>query len=132
MAVQRLLSDDELSPEARAVFDDIRATRGTDYVNNFWRAMAHDPDQLRTLWERLKVVMGPGALDPLVKEMVYIAVSAANACEYFSDSHTASARAKGMSDEMYNELMRVVGMAAQTNAIANAFRVPVDEIFKAD
>ena len=127
-----LLPDDDASPAARAVFDDIRAKRNTDYVNNFWRAMAHDPDQLRTLWERLKVVMGPGALDPLVKEMVYIAVSAANACEYCSHSHTASARAKGMSDEMYNELMRVVGMAAQTNAIANAFRVPVDEIFKAD
>ncbi|MCF3594715.1 carboxymuconolactone decarboxylase family protein [Rhodobacteraceae bacterium LMO-12] len=131
MAVVKLLTDEEASPEARAVFDDIRATRGTDYVNNFWRALAHDPDQLAALWGRLKVVMGPGALDPLTKEMIYIAVSAANACEYCSHSHTASARAKGMSDAMYAELLQVIGMASQTNALVNAMQVPVDDVFKA-
>lgn len=131
MAVVKLLSDDDASPEARAVFDDIRATRGTDYVNNFWRALAHDPAQLAAIWSRLKEVMAPGALDPLTKEMIYIAVSAANGCDYCSHSHTASARAKGMSDAAYNELLQVIGMASQTNALANAMRVPVDDVFKA-
>ena len=131
MATVTLLSDDALAPEAAAIFDDIRATRGTDYVNNFWRALAHDPDQLKALWQRLKQVMGPGALDPLNKEMIYVAVSAANACEYCSHSHTASARAKGMSDAMYAELLQVVGMASQTNALASALQVPVDDVFKA-
>ena len=129
MAVVRLLTDAELSPEAAAVFADIRATRGTDFVNNFWRALAHNPDQLRATWERLKQIMGPGALDPLTKEMIYIAVSAANACEYCCHSHTASARAKGMSDAMHNELLAVVAMASQTNTLANALRVPVDTAF---
>ena len=131
MAVVKLLSDEEASPEARAIFDDIRATRGTDFINNFWRALAHDPDQLAALWNRLKVIMGPGALDPLTKELLYIAVSAANSCSYCSHSHTAAARAKGMSQEMYNELLQVVGMASQTNAMVNALQVPVDEVFKA-
>lgn len=130
MAVQRLLSDEELAPEARAVFDDIRAVRGSDFVNNFWRALAHDPALLKATWERLKVVMGPGALDPLVKEMLYIAVSATNGCEYCSHSHTAAARAKGMTPEMYGELLAVVGMANQTNALASAMQVPVDEVFQ--
>ena len=132
MATRRLLSDDEIGPEAAAVFADIRTTRKTDFINNFWRALAHDPDQLAAVWNRLKVVMGPGALDPLTKEMIYIAVSAANACEYCSHSHTASARAKGMSEAMLNELLAVVAMASQTNALANALRVPVDEVFRAD
>lgn len=131
MAVVKLLSDQDASPEARAVFDDIRETRGTDYVNNFWRALAHDPDQLAALWARLKTVMAPGALDPLTKEMIYIAVSAANACAYCSHSHTASARAKGMDDAMYAELLQIIGVASQTNALANAMQVPVDEVFKA-
>lgn len=131
MASRPLLSDEQLSPLAREVFDDIRATRGTDYVNNFWRALAHDPETLRLTWDRLKGLMGPGALDPLVKEMIYIAVSAANACEYCCHSHTAAARAKGMSDEMHNELLAVIGMASQTNAMATALQVPVDEVFKA-
>ena len=129
MATLPLLSDDQLTPEAAAVFADIRATRGTDYVNNFWRALAHNPAQLKATWEGLKPVMGPGALDPLVKEMVYIAVSAANACEYCCHSHAASARAKGMTKEMYNELMSVVAMASSTNALANMLQVPVDEAF---
>ncbi|KPP84643.1 MAG: hypothetical protein HLUCCO07_05955 [Rhodobacteraceae bacterium HLUCCO07] len=132
MSTLPLLSDDDLSPEARAVFDDIRATRQTEYVNNFWRALAHDPAQLAAVWGRVKQVMGPGALDPLTKEMIYIAVSAANSCAYCAHSHTAGARAKGMSDEMYAELLAVIGLASQTNALANAIQVPVDEAFKAD
>ncbi|MDQ2095213.1 carboxymuconolactone decarboxylase family protein [Rhodalgimonas zhirmunskyi] len=131
MAVLPLLTDDQLSDKARAVFDDIRATRQTDYVNNFWRALAHNPDELEAVWGRLKRIMGPGALDPLVKEMLYIAVSAANACEYCCHSHTASARAKGMSDEMYSELLSVIGMASHTNALATALQVPPDDAFKA-
>ncbi|APZ53683.1 carboxymuconolactone decarboxylase family protein [Salipiger abyssi] len=130
MASRPLLTDDKLSPLAREVFDDIRATRGTDYINNFWRALAHDPETLKATWERLKGLMGAGALDPLVKEMVYIAVSAANACEYCCHSHTAAAKAKGMTDEMHNELLAVIGMASQTNAMATALQVPVDEIFE--
>ena len=132
MGTVRLLGDEDLTPEARAVFEDIRAVRGSDFVNNFWRALAHDPALLRATWERLKAVMGPGQIDPLTKEMIYIAVSAANACEYCSHSHTASARAKGMSEAMLNELLAVVAMASQTNALANALRVPVDEVFRAD
>lgn len=131
MATVPLMTDDQLSPEAAAVFADIKATRQTDYVNNFWRAMANDPATLKATWERLKAIMGPGALDPLTKEMLYIAVSVANACEYCVHSHTASAKAKGMSDEMYGELLAVVGMAAQTNALSTALQVPVDERFRA-
>lgn len=131
MATVTLITDEDASPEVRAVFDDIRAARGSDFVNNFWRALAHDPALLKATWERLKAVMGPGALDPLVKEMVYIAVSASNGCEYCCHSHTASARAKGMTDAMYGELLSVIGMANQTNAVVNAMQVPVDEEFKA-
>ena len=129
MGTVRPLSDEEVSAEALAVFDDIRAVRGTEYVNNFWRALAHDPVLLRATWERLKVVMGPGSLDPLVKEMVYLAVSTANACEYCVHSHTAAARAKGMTDEMHGELLSAIGMATQTNALATALQVPVDDRF---
>ncbi|MDM8167543.1 MULTISPECIES: carboxymuconolactone decarboxylase family protein [Roseovarius] len=131
MATVTLITDEEASPEVRAVFDDIRTTRGSDFVNNFWRALAHDPALLKATWDRLKDVMAPGALDPLVKEMVYIAVSASNGCEYCCHSHTASARAKGMTDAMYGELLSVIGMANQTNAVVNAMQVPVDEEFKA-
>lgn len=130
MATVSLLSDEQLTPEARAVFDDIRAVRGSEFVNNFWRALAHDPALLKATWERLKVVMAPGALDPLVKEMLYVAVSASNGCEYCGHSHTASARAKGMTPEMYGELLAVLGMANQTNALASALQVPVDDAFK--
>ncbi|MBV7396053.1 carboxymuconolactone decarboxylase family protein [Mameliella sediminis] len=130
MATVKLLSDDELSADAKAVFDDIRAVRGTDFINNFWRALAHDPALLKATWDRLKAVMGPGALDPLVKEMLYVAVSATNGCAYCAHSHTASARAKGMTPEMYGELLAVIGMANQTNALANAMQVPVDDLFK--
>lgn len=131
MAVVKLLSDDALSDAAAEVFAEIRAARGTDFVNNFWRALAHDPALLRATWDRLKVVMGPGALDPVVKEMLYLAVSAANNCEYCVHSHTAAARAKGMDDAMYGELLAIIGMASQTNALANALKVPVDEVFEA-
>ncbi|MBF9032288.1 carboxymuconolactone decarboxylase family protein [Rhodobacterales bacterium HKCCE3408] len=130
MATVTLLDDDALGPEARAVFDDIRATRGTDYVNNFWRAMAHDPETLRAVWERLKTVMAPGALDPLTKEMIYVAVSVANACSYCIHSHSAAAKAKGMTPEMHAELVAVIGMAMQTNGLVTALQVPVDDAFK--
>jgi AhpD family alkylhydroperoxidase len=125
----RLLVDRELSPEAAAVFADIRATRKTDYVNNFWRALAHDPAALKRTWESVKEVMGPGALDPKVKEMIYIAVSVANGCEYCIASHTASARAKGMTDVEFMELVAVIGMASETNRLATALQAPVDERF---
>ncbi|MCG6559541.1 carboxymuconolactone decarboxylase family protein [Ruegeria sp. 1NDH52C] len=131
MATVPLLSDEEASAETLAVFDDIRATRGTDYVNNFWRALAHDPALLRATWERLKVVMGPGALDPLVKEMIYVAVSTANGCEYCVHSHTAAARAKGMTPAQHSEMLAVIGMAMQTNGIVTGLQVPVDDLFKA-
>ncbi len=130
MATLPLLTDANASPEARVVFDDIRATRQTDYINNFWRAMANDPEAMAVTWDRLKQVMGPGALDPLVKEMIYVAVSVANGCAYCVHSHTASAKAKGLSDEMHRELLSVIAMAAQTNALATAMQVPVDDRFK--
>ena len=129
MAVVPILSDGEAGAEALAVFDDIREVRGTDYVNNFWRALAADPALLRATWERLQAVMGPGALDPLVKEMIYIAVSVTNGCSYCIHSHTAAARAKGMTAAQQGELMAVIAMASQTNALATALQVPVDERF---
>jgi AhpD family alkylhydroperoxidase len=131
MATVRLLSDAELSAEAAEVFADIRAVRGTDYINNFWRALAHDPVTLRATWERLKVVMAPGALDPLVKEMLYVAVSTANGCSYCIHSHTAAAKAKGMTPEMQGEMLAVIGMAMQTNGLVTGLQVPVDEVFEA-
>ncbi len=129
MATVPLLSDAEAAPEARAVFDEIRALRGTDYVNNFWRALAHDPALLRATWDRVRTVMAPGALDPLVKEMLYVAVSTANGCGYCIHSHTAAARARGMSPEMHGELLAVVAMASQTNALATALQIETDEVF---
>jgi len=126
-----LLSDEEVSASALAVFDDIRATRGTDYINNFWRALAHDPITLRATWDRLKDVMAPGALDPLVKELLYIAVSTVNGCSYCIHSHSAAAKAKGMTPEMQSELLSVIGMAMQTNGLVTGLQVEVDDIFKA-
>jgi AhpD family alkylhydroperoxidase len=125
-----LLSDEAAGVEARAVFDDIRAKRNTDFVNNFWRALAHDPAQMKSVWERAQAVMAPGALDPLTKELIYIAVSTANNCGYCIHSHTAAARAKGMTDAQYTELLAVIAMAAQTNALATAMQVEVDEAFQ--
>ena len=125
-----LLDDDQLSPEAAAVFADIRATRKSDFVNNFWRALAHDPASLKRTWESIKQVMAPGALDPLTKELIYIAVSIANGCDYCINSHTAAGRAKGMSDAQFMELVAVVGMASETNRLATALQVPVDAAFR--
>ncbi|MBO3761150.1 carboxymuconolactone decarboxylase family protein [Ciceribacter sp. L1K22] len=129
MAVLPLLGDEEANAEALAVFNDIREKRGTDYVNNFWRALAHDPAQLRSVWESIQTVMAPGALDPLVKELIYVAVSTANGCGYCVHSHTASAKAKGMTPQMHAELLAVIAMASRTNALATALGVPVDDRF---
>jgi AhpD family alkylhydroperoxidase len=131
MATVPLLSDEEAGAEALAVFDDIRARRQTDYVNNFWRALAHDPATLKATWDRAQAVMAPGALDPLVKELIYIAVSTANGCDYCVHSHTAAAKAKGMTPTQHGELLSVIAMAAQTNALATALSVPVDDRFRA-
>ena len=133
MATVKLLTDAEVEaiPEARAVFDDIRATRKSDFVNNFWRALANDPKNLKRVWETLKSVMGrEGALDPLTRELIYIAVSTANACQYCVQSHTAAARARGMSDAQHAELIAVIGLAAQTNHLALAMQVPPDVEFE--
>jgi AhpD family alkylhydroperoxidase len=129
MSTIRLLTDAELPPDAKAVFDDIRAIRKSDFINNFWRALAHDPVLLRRTWESVKQVMGKGALDPLVKELIYVAVSTVQGCEYCVRSHTAAAHAKGMTPEMHMELAAVIGMAAETNRLATMFQVPVDEAF---
>ena len=131
MATVPLLRDDQLSPEAAEVFAEIRALRGSDYVNDFWRAMAHDPAGMRALWDRLRVVMAPGALDPLVKEMIYVAVSTANGCGYCIHSHTAAAKAKGMTPDQHAELLAVIGLAMQTNGLVQGLGVEVDEVFKA-
>ena len=132
MATVSLITDEEANAEVAAVYADIRETRGTDFINNFWRALAHDPVLLKRTWEEVKLVMGgPGALDPLTREMIYIAVSTANACSYCVHSHTASARAKGMSDAAYTELLSIVALAGKTNQLANALQIPVDPEFSA-
>jgi AhpD family alkylhydroperoxidase len=131
MAVLRPLGDEEVSAEALAIFAEIRAARQTEFINNFWRVLAHDPALLRATWDRLAVVMGPGNLDPMVKEMIYLAVSAANGCSYCVHSHTAAAKAKGMTEAQHGELLSVIAMASQTNALANALQIPVDEQFLA-
>ncbi len=125
----RLLSYEDAAPEARAVFDEIKAARGVEDVNNFWKALAIDPPLLRRTWESLRAVMGPGAIDPVVKEMLYLAVSMTSGCAYCTASHTAAARAKGMTDAQYGELLAIIGMAAETNRLAEALRVPVDPQF---
>jgi AhpD family alkylhydroperoxidase len=130
MGIVRLIEYAEAAPEVRAVFDEIMRARGTDWINNFWKALANDPALLRGTWENVRQAMAPGALDPLVKEMLYVAVSATNGCEYCIHSHTAAARAKGMSDAMHMELMAVVGLANQTNRLAEGLRIPVDPQFK--
>ena len=129
MSMVRMVEYADASPEARAVFDDIMATRKSDWVNNFWKALATHPPTLRRLWENVKQVMAPGALDPLVKEMIYVAVSVTNNCEYCIHSHTAGARAKGMTDAQFAELLAVVGLANETNRLANGYRMPVDPQF---
>ena len=125
-----LIEYEDASPEVRAVYDDIMETRQVDWVNNFWKALAVDPVSLRRTWESVQEVMAPGALDPLTKELLYVAVSVTNGCEYCIASHTAAARKKGMTDEQLAELLAVVGMANETNALANGYRVPVDDAFR--
>jgi AhpD family alkylhydroperoxidase len=127
----KLIEYAEASAEVRAVYDDIRATRQTEYINNFWKALANHPPTLKRTWETLKEVMaGPGEIDPLVRELIYIAVSATNGCDYCIASHTAAARAKGMSDTMLGELLAIAATANMTNRLANGYQIPVDEIFK--
>ena len=132
MATVKLLRDEDLGPEAAAVFAAIREARQSEFVNNFWRALAHDPKTLKRTWESLQAVMAPGALDPKVKEMLYVAVSVAHGCGYCIHSHTAAARAKGMSEAEYVELVAIVGMAAETNRLVTALGVPVDDAFLAE
>ena len=129
MSLVRIIEYADASPEVKVVYDDIMKTRGVDWINNFWKALANDPAQLARVWAQVKQVMAPGALDPLVKEMVYVAVSATNGCEYCTFSHTAAARKKGMTDAMFMELMAVVGLANQTNRLANGLRIDVDPQF---
>jgi AhpD family alkylhydroperoxidase len=131
MATCGLIEYDAASAEVRAVYDDIRTTRKTEYINNFWKALAHDPMTLRRTWSSVKEIMGPGGvLDPVVKEMVYVAVSATNGCGYCVASHTVAARKAGMTDAMFAELMAVVGMANETNRLATGYQVEVDEAFR--
>jgi AhpD family alkylhydroperoxidase len=130
MATLGLVEYQQAGPEVRAVYDDIMATRGTNWINNFWKAIAHDPATLRRTWESVKQIMAAGALDPLTKEMLYVAVSVTNQCGYCIASHTAAARKKGMSDAMFQELMAVVGMANETNRLAAGYQVEIDDAFK--
>jgi AhpD family alkylhydroperoxidase len=130
MSTLGFIEYENASPEVRAVYDDIRATRKTDFINNFWKAIAHDPATLKRTWESIKQIMAPGALDPLTKEMIYIAVSVTNQCGYCIASHTVSAQNKGMTDAMFKELMAVVGMANETNKLVTGYQVEIDEQFK--
>jgi AhpD family alkylhydroperoxidase len=130
MSTLGLIEYQDANPEVRAVYDDIMATRKTDRINNFWKAIAHDPFTLRRTWDSVKQIMAAGTLDPLTKEMIYVAVSASNQCGYCIASHTAAARKAGMTDSMFAELMAVVGMANETNRLASGYQVEIDEQFK--
>jgi AhpD family alkylhydroperoxidase len=130
MPMVRMVEYETASPEVKAVYDAIMAARSTNWVNNFWKTLASHPPTLKRIWAGVKEVMGPGKLDPLTKEMIYVAVSVTNNCEYCIHSHIASARAKGMTDEMLGEVLAVAGMANQTNRLANGYQIPVDEQFK--
>jgi AhpD family alkylhydroperoxidase len=130
MATLGLVEYRDASPEVRAVYDDIMATRKTDWINNFWKAIANDPATLKRTWEDIRQIMAPGALDALTKELIYVAVSVSNQCDYCIASHTVSARKKGMTDEMFKELMAVVGMANETNRLSAGYQVEIDEQFK--
>lgn len=130
MSTVKLVEYEDASSEVRQIYDDIMATRKTDWINNFWKTLAVEPELLQRTWDGVKTVMAPGALDPLTKELIYVAVSSTNSCDYCINSHTASARLKGMTDEMLAELMAVVGMANQTNALANGLQIEVDTAFK--
>ena len=125
-----LVDDESANPRVKAVFDDIRATRQTDFINNFWRALANDPANLERTWQELKEIMGPGTdLDPVIKELIYVAVSTVNNCTYCVRSHTAAARAKGASDAQIAELQSIVAAANKTNRLAIGLQVPIDEVF---
>ena len=130
MATLGFIEYADAGPEVRAVYDDIMAVRNTDWINNFWKALAHHPPTLRRTWESIKQIMAPGALDPLTKELIYLAVSASNQCPYCIASHTAAARKAGMKDAMLSELMAVVGMANETNRLVSGYQVEIDEQFK--
>ncbi|MBM3353184.1 MAG: carboxymuconolactone decarboxylase family protein [Betaproteobacteria bacterium] len=130
MALVKLVEYAQAGDEVRAVYDEIMRARGTDWINNFWKALANDPALLRRTWDDVRQVMAPGALDPLVKEMVYVAVSATNGCEYCTHSHTAAARARGMTEAQLMELMAVTALANATNRLANGLRIPVDAQFR--
>ncbi len=135
MATVKLITDAEAeaNPAVKEVFDDIRATRKTDFINNFWRGLANDPKLLKSIWEQLKAVMTTeGEFSPMFREMIYIAVSAANGCSYCLHSHTAQARAKGMTEAQYGELMAIIGLAAQTNHLVTAMQLPVDPVFNVE
>jgi AhpD family alkylhydroperoxidase len=129
LATLGLIEYTDASPEVRAVYDDIMATRKTDWINNFWKALAHDPVTLRRTWQSVKEIMAPGALDALTKEMIYVAVSATNQCGYCIASHTAAARKAGMADAMFAEVMAVVGMANESNRLASGYQVEIDQKF---
>ena len=130
MATFGLIEYDAASPEVRAIYDDIMATRHTDWINNFWKALAHDPAHLQRTWNSLKAVMAPGVLDPLTKELIYVAVSVTNGCAYCIASHTAAAQKAGMTAAMFAELMAIVGMANTTNRLANGYQVDIDDRFR--
>ena len=130
MATLGFIEYKDASPEVRAVYDDIMSTRKTDWINNFWKALAHDPATLRRTWENVKQIMAPGALDALTKEMVYLAVSVSNQCNYCIASHTVAARKAGMNENMFKELMAVVGMANETNRLVSGYQVEIDDKFK--
>jgi len=130
MSIFGLIEYKDASPEVKAVYDDIMATRKTDWINNFWKAIAHDPVTLKRTWEDIKQIMGPGELDPVTKEMIYVAVSISNQCDYCIASHTVSAEKKGMTPAMFKELMAVVGMANETNRLVAGYQVEIDEQFK--
>jgi AhpD family alkylhydroperoxidase len=130
MATLGLIEYGDATPEVRAVYDDIMRTRNTDWINNFWKSLAHDPSTLRRTWQSVKEVMAPGALDAVTKEMIYLAVSASNQCPYCIASHTAAARKAGMTDSMLAELMAVVGMANESNRLASGYQVEIDDRFK--
>jgi AhpD family alkylhydroperoxidase len=130
MPTVKMIEYDEASPEVKAVYDDIMATRKIDWINNFWKVLAHHPPTLKRTWESLKEVMLPGTLDPLTKELIYLAVSVTNQCNYCIASHTAASRKAGMTDEMLGELMAVVGMANETNRLVSGYQVEIDERFK--
>jgi AhpD family alkylhydroperoxidase len=130
MATVKLIEPEEAKGKVKEIFDDISKTRQGDKVNNIWKALANDPDLLESTWNRIKQVMAPGALDSVTKELIYIAVSIINGCEYCIHSHTATARKKGMTEDMRSELLAVVAMASQTNSLANAYQIDVDDSFK--